>query len=78
MICDVTVVDSKQLKGGVMRVRLTDGHHFASAVVFAAAALADDLREGARVSVVGQLQCDDYRGGDAVQFVIEDVVLDMG
>jgi len=76
VIHDVTVVDSKKLKGGVMRVRLTDGLHFINAVVFGAGALADDLQEGVCVSALGQLQSDDYRGGDAVQFVIEDVVLE--
>ena len=75
-IHDVTVVDSKKLKGGVMRVRLTDGIHFTNAVVFGAGILADDLQEGVCVSVLGQLQSDVYRGGDAVQFVIEDVVLE--
>ena len=75
-IHDVTVVDSKKLKGGVMRVRLTDGMMFTNAVVFGAGVLADDLQDGVCVSVLGQLQTDDYRGGDAVQFVIEDVVLE--
>jgi len=73
---DVTVIDSKKLKGGVIRVQLTDGTRFINAVVFGGSALADDLQEGAYVSVLGQLQSDDYRGGDAVQFVIEDVVLE--
>ena len=76
VIHDVTVVDSKKLKGGVMRVRLTDGIHFTNAVVFGGSALADDLQEGVCVSVLGQLQSDDYRGGDAVQFVIKDVMLE--
>ena len=75
-IHDVTVVDTKKLKSGVMRVRLTDGVRLTNAVVFGAGVLADDLREGVCVSVLGQLQSDDYRGGDAVQFVIEDVVLE--
>jgi len=75
-IHDVTVVDTKKLKGGVMRVRLTDGMIFTNAVVFGAGVLADDLQEGVCISVLGQLQTDDYRGGDAVQFVIEDVVLE--
>jgi len=75
-IHDVTVVDTKKLKGGVMRVRLTDGMMFTNAVVFGAGVLADDLQEGVCISVLGQLQTDDYRGGDAVQFVIEDVVLE--
>ncbi|MDQ7002625.1 MAG: DHHA1 domain-containing protein, partial [Ghiorsea sp.] len=73
---DVTVVDTKKLKGGVMRVRLTDGMMFCNAVVFGVGALENDLQEGVCVSVLGKLQTDDYRGGDAVQFVIEDVVLD--
>lgn len=71
----VTVVDMKKLKGGVLRLRLTDGESFANAVVFGGSILEADLQQGLIVSLIGQLQTDDFRGGDSVQFVVEDVVL---
>ncbi|MDX8386906.1 MAG: single-stranded-DNA-specific exonuclease RecJ [Ghiorsea sp.] len=72
---DVTIVDVKKLKGGVFRVRLTDSEGFTNAVVFGGSVLEPDLQKGMCVSLLGQLKTDDYRGGDAIQFVIEDVLL---
>jgi len=72
---DVSIVDVKKLKGGVCRIQLSDGHQYLQAVLFKGGALLDDIQQGVCLSLLGQLKLDDYRGGDAVQFVIEDVVL---
>jgi len=53
---------------------LSDGHAFLSAIVFKAGVLNDSLQTGQVVSVLGQLQLDSWRGGGAVQFVVEDVL----
>ena len=76
LLRDVNIVDIKPLKGGVCRLQLTDGSQFLSAVMFKSGALIHQLSQEQRVSVLGQLKPDDYRGGNAIQFVIEDVLLD--
>lgn len=75
LLSDISVADVKKLKGGVFRLQLTDGRYFAQAVVFKGGALEDDLQQGVCISLLGQLKVDDFRGGEAVQFVVEDVVL---
>ncbi len=75
LLSDVSIADVKKLKGGVFRLQLTDGKHFAQGVVFKGSVLEDDLQQGVCVSLLGQLKTDDFRGGEAVQFVVEDVVL---
>ena len=75
LLKDVTVVDVKKLKGGVLRIRLTNGGAFVEAVAFGASALEADLHTGIQVSLLGALKVDDFRGGDAIQFVIDDLVL---
>jgi single-stranded-DNA-specific exonuclease len=37
--------------------------------------MSDAIQPGLTVSVIGQLQKDDWRGGAAVQFVVEDVII---
>ncbi len=75
VLAAVEVVDVQKLKGGVLRIRLHDDGLFAHAVAFGASALAQDLVAGQRVSLLGQLRRDEYRGGQATQFVIQDVLL---
>lgn len=72
---DVSIVDIKKLKGGVCRIQLSDGAGYLQAVLFKGGVLLDDLQQGACVSLLGELKLDDFRGGNAVQFVIEDVLL---
>ena len=74
LLKDITIVDMKKLKGGVIRLRLSEGAFFTNAVVFGGSALEIYLQQGMSVSLLGQLQMDDFRGGDAVQFVVEDVL----
>jgi single-stranded-DNA-specific exonuclease len=76
LLHDVMIVDKKMLKGGVCRLQLTDGALFLSAVMFKAGSLLDDVHDGQSLSLLGQLKPDDYRGGQAIQFVVEDVLLD--
>ena len=71
----VSIVDIKKLKGGVIRLQLNDGESFMSAVAFRGAQLFEGVEAGVCVSLVGQLQKDDYRGGDEVQFVVEDILV---
>ncbi len=75
LIDQVSIVDVKKLKGGVCRMQLSDGRHFLQGVLFKGNSLRDDLQLGSCVSVLGELKLDDFRGGNAVQFVIEDVLL---
>jgi len=74
LLRDVTVVDVKKLKGGVLRIRLTNGRAFVDAVAFGAGVLESDLQEGVQISLLGELKEDDFRGGGAVQFVVSDLV----
>jgi len=71
---DVTVTDIQKLRGGVCRLTLSDGQRFLQGVVFKGAVLIDGLVVGQCVSLIGQLKMDDFRGGQAIQFIVEDVV----
>lgn len=74
LLQDVHIAERKDLKGGVMRLSLSDGHRYVSSIVFGASVLSDSLQAGQVVSVLGQLKVDDWRGNGAIQFVIDDVV----
>ncbi|MDX8395576.1 MAG: single-stranded-DNA-specific exonuclease RecJ [Mariprofundaceae bacterium] len=75
LLKDVHIADRKDLKGGVVRLRISDGRHELAAIVFGASALKTSLERGEVVSLLGQLQKDDWRGGNSVQFVVEDVLV---
>jgi single-stranded-DNA-specific exonuclease len=73
----VQVAERRDMKGGVVRLRLqqpASRNGMCDAVVFGIGAMDEILRPGSRLSVVGQLKLDDWRGGGAVQFVIEDAL----
>jgi single-stranded-DNA-specific exonuclease len=77
MLQQVQVVDRREMKGGVVRLRLQQAVSRSAplaAVVFGIGAMDEALRPGGTLSVVGQLQLDDWRGNGAVQFVVEDVL----
>jgi len=74
LLKDVHVSERKDLKGGVVRLTLSDGHRYVPAIVFGAGAYAGCLQTGQVVSVLGQLKKDDWRGNGAIQFVVEDVI----
>ncbi len=74
LLKDVHIAERKDLKGGVMRLSLSDGHRYVPSIVFGGSALSDSLQSGQVVSVLGQLKVDDWRGGGAIQFVVEDVI----
>lgn len=71
---EVHIVDVRKLSGGVVRLQLSDGQMFAQAVVFGGGIFEQDLQVGVIVSLLGSLKPDDFRGGDAVQFVVQDVL----
>ncbi|MDQ6986793.1 MAG: single-stranded-DNA-specific exonuclease RecJ [Mariprofundaceae bacterium] len=75
LIENLQIADRRDLKGGVVRLKLTDGSRWIDGIVFGANALNDAIQPGLTVSFVGQLQKDDWRGNGAVQFVIEDVLV---
>jgi len=75
LVQDVHIADRRDLKGGVVRIKVSDGVHWLDAIVFNGNGLSDALQPGQTVSLVGQLQKDDWRGGDAIQFIVEDVVI---
>ena len=62
------------MKGGVTRLKLTDGSRWLAAIVFGANGMGDAIEPGLTVSVIGELQQDSYRGNGAIQFVIKDVI----
>ncbi len=72
---DVHIADRRDLKGGVVRFKLSDGIRWLDAIVFNGNGLSDTLQPGLVVSLLGQLQKDDWRGGDAIQFIIEDTLI---
>ncbi len=74
LLKDVHIAERKDLKGGVMRLSLSDGHCFVPGIVFGGSVLSDSLQAGQVVSVLGQLKVDDWRGNGAIQFVVEDVI----
>jgi len=75
LVRDVHIADRRDLKGGVVRFKVSDGVHWLDAIVFNGNGLSDALQIGQAVSLIGQLQRDDWRGGDAIQFIVEDVVI---
>lgn len=74
LVRDVHLADVKALKGGVVRLKVSDGSNWLNAIVFGGGAYGDALERGAIVSLIGQLKPDDYRGNGAVQFVVEDLL----
>ncbi len=74
LLQDVHIVERKDLKGGVIRLSLSDGHRYVPSIVFGGGVLSDSLQAGQVVSVLGTLKVDDWRGNGAIQFVIDDVV----
>ncbi len=78
LLRDVHVADCRELKGGVVRLLLGDGRHALPAILFGGGMFREALQAGATLSVLGQLECDDWRGGDAVQFVVQDILTESG
>ncbi|MDX8410325.1 MAG: single-stranded-DNA-specific exonuclease RecJ [Mariprofundaceae bacterium] len=74
LLKDLHITDRRELKGGVLRLKLTDGAQWLDAIVFGANGLGDVLQPGQVISPIGALQKDDWRGNGAIQFVIEDVL----
>ncbi len=74
LIQDVHITDRRDLKGGVVRLKVSDGIHWLDAIVFNGNGLSETLQIGQVVSLIGQLQQDDWRGGDTIQFIVEDVL----
>ena len=74
LVKDVHVTESKNLKGGVVRLKVSDGAQWLDAIVFGGDAFGDALQRGSFVSLLGQLKLDDWRGNGAVQFVVEDLI----
>jgi len=74
LLKDMQIADRRNLKGNVVRLKLTDGQRWLDGIVFGAGAMHEAIEPGLTVSLIGQLQKDDYRGGNAIQFVIEDVL----
>lgn len=76
LLKDLHIADRRDLKGGVVRLKLTDGQQWIDGIVFGANGISDAIQPGLTVSVVGRLQTDDWRGKGAVQFIIEDVCVE--
>jgi len=74
LLKDIQIADRRDLKGGVTRLKLTDGSRWLDGIVFGANGMGDAIEPGLTVSVIGELQKDTYRGNGAVQFVIKDVM----
>ncbi len=75
LLPEVTIAERREMKGGVVRLKLTDGSRWLDAIVFKAGQFGDALARGVTLSLLGQLQLDQWRGNGAVQFVVEDAIL---
>jgi single-stranded-DNA-specific exonuclease len=71
---NVHIADRRDMKGGVSRLKVSDGTNWLDCIIFGANGFAQPLQPGCAVSLIGQLQLDDYRGGGAVQFVVADAI----
>lgn len=68
------IADRRDMKGGVSRLKVSDGVNWLDCIIFGANGFSRPLQPGCIVSLLGQLQLDDYRGNGAVQFVVEDAL----
>lgn len=75
LVRDVHITEVRPLKGGVVRLRVSDGVQWLDAIVFGGGAYGDNLQRGSVVSLLGHLKLDEWRGNGAVQFVVEDMVI---
>jgi single-stranded-DNA-specific exonuclease len=75
LLKDVYIADRRDMKGGVSRLKVGDGSRWLDCIIFGANGFSQPLQPGCAVSLLGQLQLDDYRGGGAVQFVVEDALV---
>lgn len=73
VLADVHIIERRELRGGVLRLKIADGQRRRlNAVAFSDQAMWEALQAGDNVSLIGQLQKDDWRGGQAVQFIVKD------
>lgn len=75
LLRDVYIAERRELRGGVVRLRLSDGGRSCHAVLFQGNGLNRHLQQGLKVCVIGRLQLDHWQGRGAVQFIVEDAVL---
>ena len=75
LLRDLHIADRRDMKGGVVRLKLTDGSRWLDGIAFGVNGISDAIQPGLMVSVIGQLQRDEWRGNGAVQFAIEDILL---
>ena len=76
LIRQVRIIDRRELKGGVVRLKISDGVRHMDAIVFGAKALDDCIQAGQLVSLIGLLQQDTWRGHGAVQLEVKDAIVD--
>ena len=74
LLRDLHIADRRDMKGGVVRLKLTDGSRWIDGIVFGANGFSDAIGPGSQISVIGQLQRDEWRGNGAIQFVIDDLL----
>lgn len=75
LVRNVHIADVRTMKGGVVRLKVSDGSNWLDAIVFGGGVYGDQLQKGIIASLVGQLKLDEWRGNGEVQFVVEDVIL---
>lgn len=75
LIENLHIVERRDMKGGVSRLKVSDGNAWLDCIIFGANGFSAPLQAGCAVSLIGQLQPDDYRGNGAVQFVVEDAFM---
>ena len=68
------IADRRDMKGGVSRLKVSDSTGWLDCIIFGANGFSQPLQPGRAISLIGQLQLDDYRGNGAVQFVVEDAI----
>ncbi|MDQ6951267.1 MAG: single-stranded-DNA-specific exonuclease RecJ [Mariprofundales bacterium] len=72
LLMESEIVSVKVVRGGALSIKLRDHTAFISAIAFHPGPLVELLVVGAKLALIGELQRDQWRGGDAVQLVIED------
>jgi len=75
LLLESTIVSVHEVRGGALAIRLNHQEMHIAAIAFRPGPLAEILTVGACMPLIGTLQRDQWRGGDALQFVIEDALL---
>ncbi|MDX8409386.1 MAG: single-stranded-DNA-specific exonuclease RecJ [Mariprofundales bacterium] len=75
LLLESEIASVREVRSGALSIKLRHQGMFIAAIAFRPGPLTEVLTVGASIPLVGALQRDQWRGGDALQFVIEDAWL---